>query len=87
MVGLSSSSIGAATRGHARLRRAAWPDKSGASLLCLSNATVNSYPTPVIVDNVPDAVVIRAGWQHACALRATGAVVCWGTFVSSWTGW
>lgn len=34
--------------------------------------------TPVEVVGVTDATAVRAGEAHACALRASGRVVCWG---------
>jgi alpha-tubulin suppressor-like RCC1 family protein len=34
--------------------------------------------SPVLVPGVAKAVAIAAGGYHACALTATGAVVCWG---------
>ncbi|MCB9737813.1 MAG: hypothetical protein H6747_01020 [Deltaproteobacteria bacterium] len=37
-----------------------------------------AQPTPVQVAALTDAVQITAGFQHACALRATGGVKCWG---------
>jgi alpha-tubulin suppressor-like RCC1 family protein len=33
---------------------------------------------PVATLGVTDAVELGAGWAHACALRASGSVVCWG---------
>jgi alpha-tubulin suppressor-like RCC1 family protein len=38
----------------------------------------NYFPTPVAVDNVDDAVAVSAGDDFTCALRASGAVSCWG---------
>lgn len=34
--------------------------------------------TPVPVENLDDAVAIAAGYNHNCAIRAGGQVVCWG---------
>ncbi len=34
--------------------------------------------TPVPVTGLIDAVAVDAGYDHACAVRATGEVVCWG---------
>ncbi|MBL8685021.1 MAG: hypothetical protein JNK05_37945 [Myxococcales bacterium] len=39
---------------------------------------ITSSMVPVDVAGVTDAVEIALGSQHACALRASGAVVCWG---------
>lgn len=33
---------------------------------------------PVAVSGVADAVDLSAGWYHACAVRGTGAAICWG---------
>jgi alpha-tubulin suppressor-like RCC1 family protein len=33
---------------------------------------------PVMVSNLADAIDIDAGYNHACAVRRGGAVVCWG---------
>jgi alpha-tubulin suppressor-like RCC1 family protein len=41
-----------------------------------ANATPN--PSPIIVSNLDDAKSIWMGADHACALRETGAIVCWG---------
>ena len=39
----------------------------------------NVYSTvPVRVQNITDAVAMGAGWEHACAVHATGEVSCWG---------
>lgn len=35
-------------------------------------------PTPAVVTGIADAVSIGAGTNHACAVRKSGAVVCWG---------
>lgn len=37
-----------------------------------------SVPTPTRAFGLADAVAIAVGREHTCALRATGAVVCWG---------
>ena len=45
----------------------------------LGNGTTSSFqPTAVDVLGITDAIQITAGTLHTCALRATGAVVCWG---------
>ncbi len=41
-------------------------------------APVDCSYTPVVVSGLADAVDLSAGWGHACARRASGAVVCWG---------
>ena len=39
----------------------------------------NLYSTiPVEVEDITDAVDIAAGWEHTCAVHATGEVSCWG---------
>ena len=39
----------------------------------------NVYSTiPVKVQDIDDAVAIGAGWEHTCAVHATGEVSCWG---------
>ena len=38
--------------------------------------STSSVPVPVA--SLSDAVSVDAGFDHACALRATGGVVCWG---------
>ena len=39
----------------------------------------NVYSTvPVRVQDITDAVAIGAGWEHTCAVHATGEVSCWG---------
>jgi alpha-tubulin suppressor-like RCC1 family protein len=35
-------------------------------------------PTPVTVSNIDDAVAVTCGDWHACALRKTGQIACWG---------
>ena len=35
-------------------------------------------PTPAVVTGIQDAVSIGAGTNHACAVRKSGAVACWG---------
>ena len=41
-------------------------------------ATSGNQSTPVTVVGLDDAVQVSAGFQHTCAVRATGAVMCWG---------
>ena len=43
-----------------------------------SGSAVVSSPTPLGVAGLTDATHISLGNVHACARRATGAVVCWG---------
>ena len=39
----------------------------------------NLYSTvPVRVQDITDAVAIGTGWEHTCAVHATGEVSCWG---------
>ena len=33
---------------------------------------------PMEVENITDAVAVGAGWEHTCAVHATGEVSCWG---------
>lgn len=42
----------------------------------VANTTPN--PSPVLVSGVDDAVAVAVGAAHACAVRKTGGVVCWG---------
>ncbi|MBX3203642.1 MAG: hypothetical protein KF764_01175 [Labilithrix sp.] len=41
-------------------------------------ANANPNPAPIVVTNLSDAASIWTGRNHACAVRKTGAVVCWG---------
>lgn len=41
-------------------------------------ATEAPNPSPVLVSGLSDAKWIWTGFEHACAVRATGTVVCWG---------
>ena len=45
---------------------------------CGEPATNADQPLPVTVMNIADAIDISTGEFHACALRATGVVSCWG---------
>jgi alpha-tubulin suppressor-like RCC1 family protein len=36
------------------------------------------HPTPVPVAGVSDAVQVTSGSNYACALRSSGAILCWG---------
>ncbi len=38
----------------------------------------NPNPAPIVVSNLTDATALWAGRRHACAVRKSGAVVCWG---------
>ena len=42
-----------------------------------SGSTAHSS-TPVEVEDISDAVALGAGWEHTCAVHATGEVSCWG---------
>jgi alpha-tubulin suppressor-like RCC1 family protein len=46
---------------------------------CGGNATVLQVSRAVYVPDLGDAVAIDLGASHACAIRATGGVVCWGS--------
>jgi alpha-tubulin suppressor-like RCC1 family protein len=43
-----------------------------------NDSTSHSSATPVKVKGLTDAVAISAGSYHTCAVRSSGAVVCWG---------
>ena len=45
----------------------------------LGDGEAQSSTVPVTVSNLSDATAIAAGTSSTCALRATGAVVCWGS--------
>lgn len=55
---------------------ACWGDNSDRQLG--SGTPVASSNTPVPVMGLTDAIHIATGRAHACAVRATGGVVCWG---------
>ena len=45
----------------------------------LGNGTTDDVAlTPVTVGGISNAVAISAGWDHACAVLATGSIECWG---------
>jgi alpha-tubulin suppressor-like RCC1 family protein len=46
----------------------------------LGNGSPNAdpNPAPIIVGAISDAVFLWTGFDHACAVRKTGAVACWG---------
>jgi len=46
---------------------------------CAMSSGEDCSSTPVEVSGLADAQAIAVGGAHACALRATGAVVCWGS--------
>jgi alpha-tubulin suppressor-like RCC1 family protein len=41
-------------------------------------STTAPTPTPAVVTGIADAVSIGAGTNHACAVRKSGVVACWG---------
>ena len=41
-------------------------------------SAISEAPTPVAVPIITDATAIAAGDEHACALRSTGTITCWG---------
>ncbi|MEZ4406445.1 MAG: MXAN_6577-like cysteine-rich protein [Polyangiales bacterium] len=45
----------------------------------LGRGNTTQSPLPAYVTGITDATAIAVGWQHACALRAGGTVVCWGS--------
>ncbi|MFO0606203.1 MAG: MXAN_6577-like cysteine-rich protein [Polyangiales bacterium] len=45
----------------------------------LGDGTTTQRAVPQPVTGLTDARQIAVGWQHACALRAGGTVVCWGS--------
>jgi alpha-tubulin suppressor-like RCC1 family protein len=51
-----------------------------------NGATDVDVGTPTAVTGLTDAVAITVGQWHACARRATGAVVCWGSNGSAQIG-
>lgn len=44
----------------------------------LGDGTRDSRSTPVLVKDIADAVDLSAGAAHACAVRKSGGVACWG---------
>ncbi len=45
----------------------------------LGNGTTSTaVVSPVAVNDLGDAVALSAGYRHNCALKASGAVLCWG---------
>jgi alpha-tubulin suppressor-like RCC1 family protein len=80
---LNLSGIAAISAGHAQTCALA----SGGLITCwgdntigqLGDGTTTSRPSPgTIVAGFKDAVAIGSGGDHTCALRATGALMCWG---------
>ncbi len=43
------------------------------------NANTTPNPSPIIVPSLGDAIFIWTGYEHACAVRKSGAVACWGS--------
>ena len=53
----------------------------------LGTGTSNLAPNPTpAITNVADAIAIGVGYNHACAVRRTGDVVCWGAAGSGQVG-
>jgi alpha-tubulin suppressor-like RCC1 family protein len=55
---------------------------AGALLVLHAGGTTTRHVpdvAPILVDRPTDVVQISAGGNHACALRATGTVACWGS--------
>ena len=50
-----------------------------------SGPTVHSS-VPVEAEGITDAVALGAGWEHTCAVHATGEVSCWGDDTSGELG-
>ncbi len=53
-------------------------DCGGAATGCCGPMGTDCSWDPATVDGLTDAVDLGVGWRHACAIRATGDVVCWG---------
>jgi alpha-tubulin suppressor-like RCC1 family protein len=84
-------SISAGAAHTCALRRtgavACWGGGEGqGSVIALGNGTNGNSLTPVKVSGLEDAVEVSAGEWQTCALRATGAVACWGTGESGQLG-
>jgi alpha-tubulin suppressor-like RCC1 family protein len=61
--------------------------KTAGAVVCWGNndwgqlgntTTVKNSVAPVTVTGLSNAVALKSGAQHTCALKATGEVVCWG---------
>lgn len=53
----------------------------------LGNGTTDDTAlTPVTVSGISNAVAISAGWEHACAVLATGSIECWGENGGAYSG-
>jgi alpha-tubulin suppressor-like RCC1 family protein len=53
----------------------------------LGTGSPNTAPNPSpAITNVSDAISIWVGYEHACAVRRTGSVVCWGAAGSGQVG-
>ncbi len=77
--------------------RSGYPNYYGGSMLCLRQAgamgavacygniagPLGAGPT---IPGLTDAIQITAGGRHGCAIRASGAVVCWGSNVHNALG-
>jgi alpha-tubulin suppressor-like RCC1 family protein len=55
-----------------------WGDDMFGQLGNSTSGTSLSFASPVAVTGLTDATTLGAGWTHTCAVRASGAVVCWG---------
>jgi alpha-tubulin suppressor-like RCC1 family protein len=53
----------------------------------LGTGAVLESATPLLVDDLDDAVSIAAGAYHTCAVRSYGYVVCWGSPVEGQLGY
>lgn len=57
---------------------ACWGTDADGEIASQAAGRSGSYATPVQIDDLDDATGISVGFSHACAVRATGAVECWG---------
>jgi alpha-tubulin suppressor-like RCC1 family protein len=92
LTGVTQLEVGQAVNG-ALMATAQWRCalRSNGQVLCWGNRTSGNQagqlgrgdtvqsPLPLPVTGLADARQIAVGWLHACALRASGTVVCWGS--------